>query len=391
LDDGNGKMRADVFNYPHERESGRTSSIGHAFVKREHRIINFVDLCGHATYLKTTVQGLSSQHPDFALVCVGTNITDMTKEHIRILLAMNIPFMFVVTKIDQTPPEVIKANIFILKKFARDCAKKFFELTNVGHIESIALKNKSILSCLKISNVTGENIDILRHLLDQIPAKVHSFPPVFSIQSIYKVSGFGIVLSGYTGLEIHKGDELLLGPFKDGHYEKTRIRTIHNDYREFVDVLPPLTRGCVSIKWDSEKRKDIRTGMILTPMALPSYKTFRAELVVFNGHHTSIRKGFNAFCHCGSIKEPIKFIHVPKDTIRSGDKSTVELEFMNHRYFVSPETPIFIREGRLRCYVHSRHLLNHIMGLEFVPVDNHIFCQMSISNVENLKQLQPRY
>lgn len=369
LDDGNGKMRAEIFNYPHEKESGRTSSIGHAFIKREHRIINFVDLCGHATYLKTTVRGLTSQHPDFALVCVGSNITDMTKEHIRILLTMNIPFMFVVTKVDQTPPEVIKNNLAILKKFARDCGKRFFELTDLSHVDTVGIKSlQDIISCIRVSNVTGEKLDILRDFLDKVPSKQHAFPPVFSIQSVYQVAGFGIVVNGYTGVSVHKGDELLLGPFADGHYEKTRVRNIHNDYREFVEVLPAFSKGCLNIKWDSEKRKDIRSGMILTPHIMPSYKTFKAEVVVFNGHHTSIRDGFNAFCNCGSIKEPVRFIHVPtgdtsqtnvnqsigttnqSGTLRSGDKSTVEMEFLNHRYFVSPETPIFLREGKLRAY-----------------------------------------
>lgn len=361
LDDGDGKARSCMFNYPHELESGRTSSIGHAFIKREHRIINFVDLCGHATYLKTTIRGLTSQHPDFALVCIGSEITDMTKEHIRILLAMNIPFMFIITKIDQTPLNVIKMNLLILKKFALDCGRKLFELLNVEQIDTVGIRAfKDVISCIRLSNVTGENINILRDFLDKVPAKTHSFPPVFSVQCIYQVAGFGIVVSGYTGVTVHKGDELLLGPFADGHYEKTRVRNIHNDYREFVDVLPALSRGCLNIKWESEKRKDIRSGMILTPVPMPSCKTFRAEVVVFNGHHTSIRKGFDAFCNCGTIKEPIRFIHVQNGntsrpggtcgTIRSGDKSVVEMEFLNHRYFIYPDTPIFIREGRLRAY-----------------------------------------
>jgi small GTP-binding protein len=351
LDDGNGKMRAEIFNYPHERESGRTSSIGHAYIRNSDRTINFIDLCGHSTYLKTTVRGLTSQHPDIALVCVGTNITDMTKEHIRILLAMNIPFMFVVTKTDQTPPNVIKNNMDTLKKFAKDCGKKLFELKDVSHVETIGIRSlRDIISCVKISNVTGENLDILRHFLNLAPTKLHTFPPVFSIQNVYKVSGIGIVLSGYTGVQINKGDEMLLGPFLNGHYEKTKVRTIHNDYRELVDTLHPLSRGCVSIKWDSERRKDIRSGMILTHQPMPTYKKFNAEVVVFNGHHTTIRNGFNAFCNCGTIKEPVRFTNVPKNAIRSGDKTVVEMEFMNHCYFVSSETPIFIREGKLRAY-----------------------------------------
>ena len=86
-----------------------------------------------------------------------------------------------------------------------------------------------------------------------------------------------------------------------------------------------------------------------------SCKKFKAEMIVFNGHHTSIRKGFNAYCNCGSIKTPVRFINVQenendKGTARSGDKKNVEIEFTNHQYFIAPDTPIFLREGRLRAY-----------------------------------------
>jgi len=350
LDDGNGKMRTSLFNYRHELESGRTSSIGHAFIKNDTRVVNFIDLCGHTTYLKTTMRGLASSYPDFAFVCIGSNITNITKEHIRVLLAMDLPFMFVMTKIDQTPADIIKQNIVMLKKFARDCNKRFFELTHVDQIDSICIQGrKQFIPFIKISNVTGDGLNLLRTMLEKIPPQPHTFPPVFSVQNIYKVPGFGIVVTGYTGVEIKKDDKLYIGPFGDGTYEMTRVRSIHNDYREFVEVLPAFSKGCLNIKWDSERRTDIRSGMVLSFNPVSSYKKFKAELVVFGGHHTTIKKGSSAFCNCGAIREPIKFTQIP-NVLRSGDVSNVEIEFMNHCYFISPETPIFLREGSLRAY-----------------------------------------
>jgi elongation factor 1-alpha len=364
LDDGNGKARANIFNYPHERESGRTSSIGHAYVRNNDRIINFVDLCGHAAYLKTTVRGMTSNDPDFALVCIGTNVTDMTKEHIRLLLAMNIPFMFVLTKIDITPERTMNKNIAIMKKFASDCKRQFIEINSTDTVDAVIGNNNlsTLIPFIRISNVTGKGINILKSVLSTIQRKSHTFPPVFSISSIYKVPGWGLVCSGYTGVEIRKGQELYIGPFKkhnksknnkyevcgfEGMYEKTYVRSVHNDYREFVDVLPAFTRGCLCIKWDPEKRTLIRSGMILSPTPQPVYKRFNAEVVVFNNNHTSIRNGFCAFANCGAIREPIRFIKVP-DLLRSGDKAAVEIEFIHNSYFLTPETLIFFRESALR-------------------------------------------
>ena len=45
------------------------------------QVITFIDLAGHEKYLKTTVFGLTSHAPDFAMLMIGSNmgIVGMTK------------------------------------------------------------------------------------------------------------------------------------------------------------------------------------------------------------------------------------------------------------------------------------------------------------------------
>jgi len=68
-----------------------------------------IDLCGHEKYLKTTMLGMVGMVPDYILVVVGANfgLSWMTKEHLGIALALEIPFFIVVTKIDMVSPEVL--------------------------------------------------------------------------------------------------------------------------------------------------------------------------------------------------------------------------------------------------------------------------------------------
>jgi len=349
LDDGKGKARQSIFNYPHEHVTGRTSSIGNVFIKEKDRIINFIDLCGHEAYLKTTVQGMSSYDPDFGIVCIGTNITNMTKEHIRLLIAMNIPFVFVLTKMDFMPLQIVEKNIKTLRRFASECQKQFFEIKNVEEINKTCIPGLShMIPFIRLSSVTGVGLDLLRHLLQNVPRREHYLPPVFTIQNIYQVTGFGIICTGYAGVNIKKGQELFIGPFRGDVFEKTKVRSLHNDYREFVEEIPAGTRGCICIKWETDKRHWLRSGMILSPTLQPVCKRFRAHLKVFNGHHTTIKKNFCAFSNIGAIKAPIKFIDCP-NVLRSGDDAEVVLEFMQHSNYVSPFTTIFIREGTLRC------------------------------------------
>jgi len=53
--------------------------------------------------------GMVGMVPDYILVVVGANfgLSRMTKEHLGIALALEIPFFIVMTKIDLVPTEVL--------------------------------------------------------------------------------------------------------------------------------------------------------------------------------------------------------------------------------------------------------------------------------------------
>ena len=102
LDDGKGKARSMIMKHPHEKDTGRTSSVTQHYIKTDNSIIGFVDLAGHEKYLKTTVSGLNGYFIDYAMVTIGVDrgIIGMTKEHMAIALALNLPLFLVITKID---------------------------------------------------------------------------------------------------------------------------------------------------------------------------------------------------------------------------------------------------------------------------------------------------
>jgi GTPase len=54
------------------------------------KIVTFLDLCGHEKYLKTTMYGMVSMAPDYALLAIGSNmgVARMTKEHLGLTLAL---------------------------------------------------------------------------------------------------------------------------------------------------------------------------------------------------------------------------------------------------------------------------------------------------------------
>lgn len=117
LDNGRGSARQNCFNFKHEKESGRTSSIGEAMLgfdvkgksvqhipmiltlcsgdclnqpvdhkvdwgeimEKSFKVVTFFDLAGHEKYLKTTVGGMTGTPPDRRL------LVSCTRKHARLL------------------------------------------------------------------------------------------------------------------------------------------------------------------------------------------------------------------------------------------------------------------------------------------------------------------
>ena len=113
LDNGRGSARSLIFKHKHEKDSGRTSSINHTHINLINKMVSYVDLAGHEKYLKTTVFGLNACSIDYVLILVGANmgVLRMTKEHFKLAVALNLPIIFVITKLDICPPNVLEETI----------------------------------------------------------------------------------------------------------------------------------------------------------------------------------------------------------------------------------------------------------------------------------------
>lgn len=73
------------------------------------KLITFMDLAGHRKYLRTTVAGLSGYSPHHAMLVISSvlGIVGMTREHLALTIALEVPYFVVVTKTDVASPEPI--------------------------------------------------------------------------------------------------------------------------------------------------------------------------------------------------------------------------------------------------------------------------------------------
>lgn len=423
-DDGRGSARLKVFNYPHEAQNGRTSSIAQEImgfdengqqifaerfvqnknkywgevVTRSKKIVAMVDLCGHEKYLKTTMLGMVGLVPDYVLIVVGANLglSRMTKEHLGIALALNLPFMVVITKVDMVPEETLKQTLAELTKLLNasvvgkkpliiDYDQRITEtiedkviaetkLLKINNIDQVSdredklldkavelISSERICPIFKISAVTGTGVPQLTRFLYKLKSRngfskdlnSKSAPVEFDIHEKFIVQGIGLVVSGLLKSGTVKiNSQLLMGPNKMNEYKQVAIKSIHFN-RVPVSEVYAGQFCCLALKALKKKedldKNDLRKGIVLLDPSLMPKPCWGFEAEVSILHHSStIQPGYESVMHCGVIRQSVRVNKMDRDLLRSGDKGLITFRFNFNSEYLKSNSTFLLREGRTK-------------------------------------------
>jgi GTPase len=399
LDDGRGKARVNLFRHKHEIESGRTSSVGMEIMgfdtmgkvvasdtpgrklsweeigKRSAKVISFTDLAGHERYLRTTVFGLLSSSPNYCLLMVAANngLIGMSKEHLGIALALNVPVMVVITKIDICPPQILEQTIQQITRILKSPGARKIPIFIRNREDCIntatQFVSQRICPIFQVSNVTGESLDLVREFLNILPHHGHydtEAPFEFHVNDTFSVPFVGTVVSGIikSGV-VHVGETVLIGPDSLGQFTTTTIRSIE---RKRINVPAASAGQSASFALKRVRRKDVRKGMVVLPKlehnAPKVYREFVAEgksdpvvvepitltliLVLILSHATTIKTKYQAMLHVGPVSQTCAIIDIDRSYIRTGDRATVAFRFVQRPEYLAPGDRLLFREGRTK-------------------------------------------
>lgn len=356
LDDGRGKARVNLFRHKHEIESGRTSSVGMEILgfdvsggvvmnidakntsepgrkmsweeicEKSAKVVSFIDLAGHERYLKTTVGGLTGCLPDFVMLMVGANagLIGMSKEHLGVALALAVPVLVCITKIDMTPPHILEATIKQLTKILRSpgCRKTpiFIESPEQTVDAALRLGHERICPIFQISNVTGHNLNLLRSFLNILPqANAAKFSPnapfKFQLQDVFSVPFVGCVVSGVvlSGM-VKVGDNLIIGPDTLGQFTSTSVRSIQ---RKRVNVEMATAGQSASFALKKIRRNQVRKGMVMMSKTIEGQPPPRAVMtcdaeILCLYHSTTLSVGSCMVLHAASIRQTVRITQIAK-------------------------------------------------------------------------------
>lgn len=378
LDDGAGKTRNYLDLLPHEIMRGLSADISFAvfgfkdsvpiklknplnknekarLVENAQKLISFVDTVGHEPWLRTTIRGIVGQHLDYGLLVVAANhgVTHVTKEHLGILLAMDLPVIIALTKIDLVNEEKIKEVEDEVVRTLKMVGKIPFKLRNGSDFYNILkpLSDGHLVPILRTSALTGEGLEIIEKLFAELPKRKSvedmKKPFLMYIDKIYRVSGVGPVVSGTIRHgTVKKGQEVLIGPDVDGSFVKARVSSVEMHHCSLERANAGDIVGLALKGVDAEF---YRRGMVVCDenMDPKPVKSFKADVVVLN-HPTKIGKGYEPVLHIETISEAVIMDPISKEYLASGESGEVKMRFKFRPYYIEKGQKLIFREGRSR-------------------------------------------
>ena len=369
-DDGNGGTRSYLDVQPHEVERGLSADLSYAVygfrdgeavhtrnptrkadraavVEEAERLVSFVDTVGHEPWLRTTIRGLVGQKLDYGMLTVAADDgpTKTTREHLGVLLATELPTLVAITKTDMVDDERVAEVENEVERLLREVGKTPLSVARHGVDAAVEEISETVVPILRTSAVTMDGLDALDDLFERLP-KTGSAAGEFSmyIDRSYQVTGVGAVASGTVRSgTVEAGDELLLGPFRDGVFRPVEVRSIEMHYHR---VDQAKAGRIVGIALKGVREADLERGMVLLPRdADPEpVRTFEAEVMVLN-HPTRIDDGYEPVVHLETVSEAAAF-HPDEGQLLPGDTGTTTVEFKFRPYLVEVGQRFVFREGQ---------------------------------------------
>lgn len=385
LDDGNGYARSLITKIKHEKTSGRTSTHSFHYILTDNKITTMIDLCGHEKYFKTTMFGVMGLFGDYGILIIGSNmgVSQITREHISLLVVNKIPFIILLTKIDICPENKLIELRSDIKKILNKIKKNSVFFDGSKHNEKMETITKyfqesdtRVVPIIEISCKTGLNVDLTRILITSINSKAYLNninkqelyvkksteisdnttidKTVFYVDTVYNVIGIGLVFSGTVKYgEIHMGKKMYLGPI-NGSYITVTIKSIQNCIRMNVDCLYRDQSGSVGVRLENKnayERKMFRKGQIICSnrdfaISNTCY-SFNCNVLIFN-HSTTIKDGYQTVVHPVTVRQNARFI-IDKDKIlRSNSRENIKIKFVQRPEFILPGTIFMFRDRKTK-------------------------------------------
>ncbi|XP_015795657.1 GTP-binding protein 2 [Tetranychus urticae] len=390
LDNGRGSARLNLFRHRHEIQSGHTSSISREILGFDSRgcpvtynvcrtpeeiyessskLITFIDLAGHQKYLRTTIFGLMGHSPHIAMLVVSAvaGLAGTTLEHLGLALALDVPIVIVVNKVDLSTSETTKDTLNKLESLLKSPAcKKLPIIINCKDdaITAASSMASNITPIFKVSCLNGTGLDLLYTFLNVFSPclsnkdvdKLIQKDAEFQVDETFHVTEVGTVVGGLlTSGILKEGNWIQIGPNIEGNFVKAQIQSIHR-YKVPCRVVRAGESATLALaNKEPESLEQLRKGMVIVSLTREPHLEnsiclyFQARMHVLY-HATMISSGYQATVHIGNICQTAVVIAIMgKRGITTNETASIMLKFLRQPEYVHPGCRVLFREGQSKC------------------------------------------
>jgi selenocysteine-specific elongation factor len=271
-----------------EKARGMTIDLGFAYaVLPSGQEVGFIDVPGHARFVKNMLAGLASIDACLFVVDATEGWRAQSEEHLRILELVGVARGLVaLTKSCLAGPEVAElARVELAEKLAGS----FLEGAEVVATDALG----------------GFGLEELAHSLDRLVSGLPERPdegrPRLWVDRSFAIRGAGTVVTGtLAGGAVHVGDELVVAP--KGLQVRARALQSHHGW---LDVARPGRRVAVNLS-GAEHHRISRGDALVRPGQWHLTRRFDAAVRVLEGPGTPMGSRGAFKLHVGSASVPVR-------------------------------------------------------------------------------------
>ena len=330
LDDGKGLMSKKNYKSQHEILCGKSLYISHLIlglddknqpinepnldelIKKSSKFINIYDMGGSDKAMKNTLSLISPDYIDYSLLFIDykQGATENTKKLFSLNNSVHIPMICIITMIDlvkdQNEKELldfIEKNIKYLSAVNPNLKTLFIRNTSdvfdyISKLNNNGIENYLPIIC--ISNINGNNIELLKYLITLLPTSASRTIPLisnsfenndfnlisspinqFDVQEHFIVDGKTILGGVVSKGIIKKNETYYFGPNKLGNFKFVTVESIHCKKQE-VDIIYEGQFSSLSLTGKNYDPNEVSKGMCLigtnTTFVPRAVRKFKAEV-----------------------------------------------------------------------------------------------------------------
>ena len=377
LDDGKGLMSKKNYKSQHEIQCGKSLYISHLIlgldkqnqpinetnlgqlIKKSSKFINIYDMGGCDKAMKNTLSLISPDYIDYALLFVDykNGSTENTKKLFSLNNSVHIPMILIITMIDLVKDEneqelldFIEKNIKYLSTVNPNL-KPFLIRNKSDILDYLAKLNdngvENILPIICVSNVRGNNIELLKFLIISLPTSASRAIPLitnsfenydfnsisspinqFDVHEHFIVDGKTILGGVVSKGIIKKNDVYYFGPNKLGNFKYVKVETIHCK-KQAVDIIHEGQFSSLSLTGANYDPNEVSKGMCLigtnTSFVPKSVRKFKADVWwIGEEQMKEMKYKYEPVVIINHIRETCKIINMDKNKKVLNNKSFTE-------------------------------------------------------------------